>query len=467
MIAETIALNAAIDWGQYDNEGPDGTPNSGDDDGSVDFVAFVQPNIGGECGKNPHVWSHRFSLSGWGAKPIATKSAANAGGTIMIDDYVVMPSKACDSKTMIQIGVFAHEFGHAFGLPDLYDTNDDDGESEGVGNWCLMGGGSWGGDGNTPERPTHMSAWSKTFLGWVLPVLTTSSASVSAKDAESNAAAIKVPISVTQYYLIENRQKTKFDDHLPIGGLLIWKINDTVVNAGLANNSVNANENNQGVELVEADGESDLDRAENRGDDGDPFPGQKNVRALHNKSKPASMGKVAVCDIQDSAATMGLKATNTGTCAATTPPSPAPEQEPVATAGAPRQDPSQARPGERGEAAEGAVSVTIAELIKNPSAYVGKKLRVTGRMENAGSNYQTDLRPVLKEPDGDRSVPVVWPGVPGGIVRPPGTARQRPAVTSDYLGKDVEVIATYEESTGRDGKPTLRLRILSATKKAP
>jgi hypothetical protein len=41
-------VDGGIDFGQFDNDGPDGTPNSGDDDGFVDFVAFVHPEIGGE-----------------------------------------------------------------------------------------------------------------------------------------------------------------------------------------------------------------------------------------------------------------------------------------------------------------------------------------------------------------------------------------------------------------------------------
>ena len=85
-----------------------------------------RPNIGGEWGggETPHIWSHRFSLSGWNVKPFVTTSAKSGGGggTIMVDDFVIMPLKACDGKTIIQIGVFAHEFGHAFGLRDLYDT---------------------------------------------------------------------------------------------------------------------------------------------------------------------------------------------------------------------------------------------------------------------------------------------------------------------------------------------------------
>ena len=67
--------------------------------------------------------------------------------------------------------MFCHEFGHAFGLPDLYDT---DGGAEGVGWWDLMSSGNW----NTPTNPGHMGAWSKNFLGWsdviVAPAVPTS-----------------------------------------------------------------------------------------------------------------------------------------------------------------------------------------------------------------------------------------------------------------------------------------------------
>jgi len=52
-----------IDFTKYDNDGPDGIPNSGDDDGFVDFVAIVHPAIGGECGRgNNNIWSHRSSF---------------------------------------------------------------------------------------------------------------------------------------------------------------------------------------------------------------------------------------------------------------------------------------------------------------------------------------------------------------------------------------------------------------------
>ena len=145
--------DGTVDFRQFDNDGPDGKPNSGDDDGFVDFVAFVQPNVGGECGSdNRHIWSHRWSLSGWNAPPYdhevrKERRRHDQGGRLRHHAL-----EACDGTTMIQIGVFAHEFGHAFGLPDLYDTDDANGVSEGAGNWCLMASGSWGGDGQ-PAAP--------------------------------------------------------------------------------------------------------------------------------------------------------------------------------------------------------------------------------------------------------------------------------------------------------------------------
>ncbi len=291
------ASDSAVDFSGFDNDGPDGVPNSGDDDGYVDFVAFVHPESGGECG-NSNIWSHRWSYSGWTAGDYTTNDARSGGGFIKVNDYVIMPALACDGGTMIQIGVFAHEFGHAFGLPDLYDTDDSNGDSEGIGNWGLMAAGSWGGDGDSPERPSHMSAWSKEFLGWVNPTpVTSDQMPASLSSVEDNAAVLKIPISATQYYLIENRQQKLFDQNLPTGGLAIWHVNDTAVSAGLTNNTVNADETNKGVGLEEADGRTDLDDAVNRGDAGDLFPGFGGTTTFDSSTTPKSAGQIAVCAI--------------------------------------------------------------------------------------------------------------------------------------------------------------------------
>jgi M6 family metalloprotease-like protein len=320
MMASVLdGADKSVDFRLFDNDGPDNKPNSGDDDGFVDFVAFVHPEMGGECSgaQNRNIWSHRWSYSGWKSAPYETLDVGQSGAKIMIEDYVVMPGLNCDNTSMIDIGVFAHEFGHAFGLPDLYDTDSSNGASQGIGNWCLMASGSWGGDGASPQRPSHMSAWAKSFLGWVQPRLVnkqtgdlTSFALKAVHDDKT--AVLKVPISVTQYYLIEYRPKRGFDANLPIAGLLIWKINDTVVNAGLANNRVNAVASNKGVDLTEADGTNDLDRASNatppgnRGDDKDPYPGATSNRRLDAKSNPKALGNIAVCDLGDPGQTITL-----------------------------------------------------------------------------------------------------------------------------------------------------------------
>jgi hypothetical protein len=84
----------------------------------------------------------------------------------------------------------------------------------------------------------------------------------------------------TEYFLIENRQKINFDKGLPGEGLLIWHIDDKIAD--------NTNENHPKVALIQADGHRDLERAANRGDDGDPFPGSSNVHSLNASTTPNS-----------------------------------------------------------------------------------------------------------------------------------------------------------------------------------
>jgi M6 family metalloprotease-like protein len=72
------------------------------------------------------------------------------------------------SQGITRIGVICHENGHFLDLPDLYDYG---GDSAGVGNFCLMAGGSW--NGNYGTQPAHMSAWCKKILGWLTPTTLT------------------------------------------------------------------------------------------------------------------------------------------------------------------------------------------------------------------------------------------------------------------------------------------------------
>jgi immune inhibitor A len=67
--------------------------------------------------------------------------------------------------------VFAHEFGHDLGLPDLYDTSGNVGGADNsTGFWTLYSSGSYGSTGIAAEgigsKPVPMSAYEKIFLDW-------------------------------------------------------------------------------------------------------------------------------------------------------------------------------------------------------------------------------------------------------------------------------------------------------------
>ena len=94
----------------------------GDDDGFVDFAALGHPENGGECGGfNDNIWSHRFSIKDLTRTTFQTADIGAHGSNILITTTLSCPRWRA-TEALIQIGVFSHEFGHAFGLPDLYDT---------------------------------------------------------------------------------------------------------------------------------------------------------------------------------------------------------------------------------------------------------------------------------------------------------------------------------------------------------
>jgi M6 family metalloprotease-like protein len=298
-IKQILALQTGVDWGVYDNDGPDGVPNSGDDDGFVDALAVMHPTRGAECGgtgSSGRIWSHKWTLdSASGSGAYTTTSPRFGGGVIRIDDYFVQGIVSCSQTSLNEIGVFVHETGHAFGLPDLYDTRSSGPRHNGAGTWDLMATGTWGCNNNTPQRPCHLGAWSKAMLGWV---------TVDTLPADADLGTLTLPPVETsgtvfrvdagdgsgEYFLLENRQRIGYDDGLWAEGLLVWQVDADVVAARWPGNSVNAS-NHMGVWLRQADGLDQLGRTSggNRGDAGDAFPGLSANTGFHAGSNPASV----------------------------------------------------------------------------------------------------------------------------------------------------------------------------------
>ena len=252
------AADKSIDFAQFDNDGADGKPNSGDDDGFVDFVAIVYAL---PCPGNPRagaIWPHRAAMS-----PLETDDVSANGGKIKVADYVILPAVDPQSCGPMHIGVLAHETGHALGLPDLYDY---DGSTQGIGAWGLMGTGSH----STRYSPAHLSAWEKEQLGWVRVSWLREGTPISVPPVEREAHVFRYdfPSGSGEYLLLENRQKIGSDKKLPGHGLLAWRIDPERAELG----AWNSDERRPAVTLIEADGRRDLARG-GRADATDPFPG--------------------------------------------------------------------------------------------------------------------------------------------------------------------------------------------------
>lgn len=240
----------------------------GDNDGTVDVVMVIHSGRGAEeSGNAADIWSHRWVLSALGLQVTYDGK--------FIDSYIIQAEKFGPTD-ITNIGVMCHEFGHALGLPDLYDT---DGGSAGLGNWCLMAGGTWNNDGKTPAHP---SVYCKDELGWMTPTVLNGSGSISNMDySQSSPESYRVNTLVgTEYFLIENRQRFVWDSHLPGSGLCIYHVDRTIGN--------NTNPNRYRVNLEQADGLRNLNLDHNRGDAGDPFPGSSNNTTFNCSSNPNS-----------------------------------------------------------------------------------------------------------------------------------------------------------------------------------
>lgn len=99
--------DAGIDFSLYDNDGPDGIPNSGDDDGFVDALGIVFTGFGGNYGGvTDRIWPHKSSISEY-----ETNDQSVNGGLIKILDYMIC-NETDSNQNLEKIGVFAHEFGH-------------------------------------------------------------------------------------------------------------------------------------------------------------------------------------------------------------------------------------------------------------------------------------------------------------------------------------------------------------------
>ncbi|MFQ6115509.1 MAG: M6 family metalloprotease domain-containing protein, partial [bacterium] len=274
LVEEAIELaDPEIDFSGFDNN----------HDGFVDALFVVHAGPGAEeiySSNFPehynYLWSHKSSI------------AADTLDGVKVSDYTLEPENGT-------IGVFAHEFGHELGLPDLYDT---DGSSEGIGEWDLMGAGGWcyrAGD-QLGTSPSHFSAWSKERLGWLEPVnVTENLVQTVIPPIESHPVACRLwrgGEEGGEYFLLENRQNIGFDAGLTrrqkdfnfsdANGLVIYHVDYLGDQQNERRRLIDVEEaspyflDEQIIEQLDLVRKMPLHRFlfnGNRGDNGDPFPG--------------------------------------------------------------------------------------------------------------------------------------------------------------------------------------------------
>ena len=251
-----IAVGPEIDFSAYDNDG----------DGEVDnvFVFFAGPNESEGAGEN-YVWPHMWYLQ------------SGAGITyrrdgVLVDNYACTSELRLDENlttftTLATIGTFCHEYTHTFGIPDLYDTDDEDsgGYAETMWNSIdLMDAGNHNDSGRTPPNYSAVERW---FFGMSEGQKLTEGRHTLRPVQENGDYFYMETEDERELYLFECRQARGWDSFIGGNGLLIYHIDYSDHPAGESTsagkvlkawdrwymNEVNARPDYQCVDLVEPD----------------------------------------------------------------------------------------------------------------------------------------------------------------------------------------------------------------------
>ncbi|MFC1879569.1 immune inhibitor A domain-containing protein [Chloroflexota bacterium] len=164
--AEIDAYLSGFDvWDRYDWD-EDG--NFDEPDGYIDHMQFVHAGEGNEAGGgalgDDAIWSHSWFAYSNLVGTAGPSSDFLVGGvqignsSFWLNKYTIQPENG-------GVGVFAHEYAHDLGIPDLYDYT---GENS-TGFWTLMSSGSWLSQSNEDigSQPNHLGVWEKFQLGWL------------------------------------------------------------------------------------------------------------------------------------------------------------------------------------------------------------------------------------------------------------------------------------------------------------
>lgn len=263
------AADALVNFHDYD----------GDNNGVVDMVFFIFAGLGSNISGNDSrlLWPH--------AGVILNPQTYNW----VWKDGVRLERYACSTELIPStsgiildgIGTVCHEFSHVLGLPDAYDTDYEKsgGTSHHPGDWDLMGSGSYL---NNSRTPVNYTLFERYAVGFATPEVINAEGQYTLQNVSSNTGFRLNTRQNKEFFLLENRQKDKWDKYAPGHGMLVFRIDST--NTGVwIDNKVNVNPQHNYYELLRAGGGKSGSSAS------DPFPGSKKVYKLDNNTSPANL----------------------------------------------------------------------------------------------------------------------------------------------------------------------------------
>lgn len=254
-VAEACRLvDSVIDFSQFD----------ADNDGEVDNVfVFVAGHDEAEGAGEDHIWSHQWYV--WdGAHMRVTLDGK------LINSYAISTELTYKESSWTEIfapiGTFCHEYSHALGLEDLYDTDYEDsgGESSGVwGTTSLMDHGNYNNDGNTP--PNYNALELRTFGIGREEQLEIGQQSLAPLSSQKRYFISHADVD-GEYYLFECRAAEGWDRYVGGSGMLIYHVDQSSNDAGYStdqgknitaiqrwwDNEVNCNPAHLCMDLVES-----------------------------------------------------------------------------------------------------------------------------------------------------------------------------------------------------------------------
>ena len=263
------ALDPEVDFSQYDT----------DEDGTADMVFFMVAGHGSDVTANnrDYLWPHMKNFEN---SPVLdgvnfSLYACSTNMTGEEDEYRI------NYNNVAGIGTLCHEFSHCLGLPDFYDA---DGEGSGGTNrnypmtWSIMASGF---RSNNGRNPAGYSLFERYALGFAQPTLIEGPDTISIPALEKTNMGYRMnTANEGEYFIIENRQRIKWDKNLAGPGMLIWRVDSSNVDVW-ENNLVNSNPERSYYELIRAKF-SGLSDSYN-----DPFPGVSNVTSISNITQPS------------------------------------------------------------------------------------------------------------------------------------------------------------------------------------